>query len=514
MTAPVWLAAPPEVHSALLSAGPGPGPMLAAAAAWHQLSIQYATAATELTSLLAAVQAGSWEGPSAAQYVAAHGPYLSWLTQQSAQSTAAAASHETVAAAYTTALATMPTLPELALNHTVHAVLVGTNFFGINTIPIALNEADYVRMWIQAAMSMATYQAVSTSAVAGLPAAAPAPPLLKANGVGEAAGNSGQAAAAAQAAEAGEALNEGDIISDLLQYIIDLFPGLDEIIKFLQDPIGNFEKLITDFLTNPEAALVTWGPLLIAVAYQAFTNLVGWPTWGLILSTPFLLPVALGLGIAGLQQIIQLLNPPPLPAAAAPAPAPAPVAAGNAVLPAGFVPPPGPPPPTTPAPSAPIGGGAPAPPAPPAPAAGPGFLYAVHGGDPGEGWGPTLIDRTGAKAPAGDIPAAAAAGAAATAAEKRRARRKRGGQLKDRGFRDEYMDLDSGPDLPPDVHEPLSSASGRGAGPMGFTGATPRADARAAGLSTATSGAFEDEPVSPMLPSTWDPDSERGGDTT
>src|ERR1700744_771874 len=181
MTAPIWMAFPPEVHSALLGSGPGTGPLLAAAATWSSLSTEYASAADELAGLLGAVQGSAWQGPSAEQYVAAHAPYLGWLYESAAKSTAAAALHETTATAYTAALAAMPTLPELAANHAIHATLLATNFFGINTIPIAVNEADYARVLGQGATVLSRYDVVATEAVAPVPETTAAPQVMAAN---------------------------------------------------------------------------------------------------------------------------------------------------------------------------------------------------------------------------------------------------------------------------------------------------------------------------------------------
>jgi PPE-repeat protein len=550
MTAPIWMAAPPEVHSALLSSGPGPGSLLAAAGAWNSLSAEYASVAEELSGVLAQVQTGAWQGPSAESFVAAFVPYLAWLTQASADSTAAAAQHETAATAYTAALAAMPTLPELAANHVIHGVLLATNFFGINTIPIALTEADYVRMWIQAATVMGTYQTVSSAALASTPATTSAPPIVK-----------------SEAALSVDQLS-GDnplALPQWLQNVLKEF-GVSNTLT-AHDPRLDyfFDNWVANFLQNFG---VTWDPAAGTVngaTYDSYTN-AGMPIFWLVralelfedaqqfgtylvtnpveaiqyffswelfdfplhieevlvylVQNPLLLAVLAspalalpGVGAAGLAGLAAIPPPTAAPAPIAPPPvlpvvATAPTAAMGV---AGVAP--GAPPGTSPA-SATSTVANPAAPAPPPPAGGPGFVPPYAMGPPGIGAraGMSLGAKTQEPTSRGSAKAPEIAAAAAAAAGRTRQRRRR--KVSQRGHGDEFMDMniDVNPDWGGPPSEPVAStvASDQGAGNLGFAGTVSKGSTQAAGLATLSDDEFGAGPTMPMLPGTWDPEAPTG----
>ncbi len=85
-----------------------------------------------------------------------------------------------------------------------------------------------------------------------------------------------------------------------------------------------------------------------------------------------------------------------------------------------------------------------------------------------------------------------------------------------REYGDEFLDMDSGIGVPPDVEaEELVSAmaSGSGAGSPGFAGTAHKGTAvGAAGLAKLAGDEFGGGPRVPMVPGTWDHEPGRGGD--
>jgi PPE-repeat protein len=155
---------PPEVNSGLMYAGPGSGPIIAAAASWDSLATEVSSAAGDYGSVISGLTSGPWRGPASASMVAAAAPYVSWMNATAAQAEQAADQAKAAASAYEAAFTATVAPPVIAANRTLLASLVATNVLGQNTPAIATTEAHYAEMWAQDAAAMYGYAGSSAAA--------------------------------------------------------------------------------------------------------------------------------------------------------------------------------------------------------------------------------------------------------------------------------------------------------------------------------------------------------------
>jgi PPE-repeat protein len=166
---------PPEVNSARMYAGPGTGPMLAAAAAWDGLAAELQSTATSYRAAISELTDGPWLGASSASMAAATAPYLDWMTTSAGQSEHTAMQAKAAAAAYETAFAMTVPPAVIAANRSLLMALVATNVLGQNTAAIAATETDYAEMWAQDAAAMYGYAGSSSTATTLAPFTSPPP---------------------------------------------------------------------------------------------------------------------------------------------------------------------------------------------------------------------------------------------------------------------------------------------------------------------------------------------------
>ena len=162
-----WL--PPEINSALMYGGAGPGTLHTAASAWEALASDLSSAASSFDSVITGLANGVWAGPASLSMAAAAAPYVGWLNAASTQAQTAAAQAVASATAFETAQSATVVPAAVTANRVTLASLIATNFFGQNTPAIGATEFQYLEMWAQDVAAMLGYHAGATSAAATLP---------------------------------------------------------------------------------------------------------------------------------------------------------------------------------------------------------------------------------------------------------------------------------------------------------------------------------------------------------
>jgi PPE-repeat protein len=191
---------PPEINSGRMYAGPGSGPMLAAAEAWDGLAAELGFASAGYGSTISELNSGPWIGPTSTAMTAAVTPYVGWLSSTAAQAGETANQARAAAAAYEAAFGMTVPPPVIGANRALLMALIATNFFGQNTPAIMATEALYAEMWAQDAAAMYGYAAASAAAATVTPFADPPKTANQ-----DAASTQAEAVAKAAATPAGQA---------------------------------------------------------------------------------------------------------------------------------------------------------------------------------------------------------------------------------------------------------------------------------------------------------------------
>ena len=232
-------ALPPEINSGRMYSGPGPGSMLAAAAAWEKLAADLYSTAASYSAVIAGLTADGWQGPSSLSMAAAAATYVTWLSGVATQAEQAASQAQAAASAFETAFAATVPPPVIAANRAQLAMLVATNFLGINTPAILATEAQYAEMWAQNAAAMHGYAGSSAAAARLTPFTAPQQ-------------NTNPAGLSAQSAAVSNSIGSSTA------------PSIDTIIQLILDDINS--ALAPDHINSGISAFATIPSIILSAA--------------------------------------------------------------------------------------------------------------------------------------------------------------------------------------------------------------------------------------------------------
>ncbi len=236
---------PPEVNSGRMYAGPGSGPLVAAAVAWDGLAAELNSTAASYRAAVSELTDGPWVGPSSRSMVAAVAPFVSWMSVTAAQAQQTAGQLKSAIAAYETAFTATVPPPEIEVNRALLAALVATNILGQNTPAIMATEAQYTEMWAQDAAAMYGYAGASAVATALTPFNSP-PPTTNPGGTASQAATVSQVAASAAGPSTQSQLSQLAAVPNALQSLA-LGGGSFDPVALLENFLGT--ELGTDVNT-------------------------------------------------------------------------------------------------------------------------------------------------------------------------------------------------------------------------------------------------------------------------